>query len=129
MAESAGDLTTDTAALLASEEHEVSIVGRSPWYLAWRRLRRNYVALFALLVFLFIVICCSIAPVYARHIAHTGPNAIHADEQVRVSGKLTPVVSGGGGYNRENQTVRGAGRPSPGATGWDGPCRGLPAAP
>src|SRR5438552_15231855 len=104
MAESAGDLTTDTAALLASEEHEVSIVGRSPWYLAWRRLRRNYVALFALLVFLFIVICCSIAPVYARHIAHTGPNAIHADQQVRRSLKLTPVVSGGAGYNAKAQT-------------------------
>jgi peptide/nickel transport system permease protein len=104
MAESAGDLTTDTAALLASEEHEVSIVGRSPWYLAWRRLRRNYVALFALLVFLFIVICCSLAPFYAHHVAHTGPNAIHADEQVRVSGKLTPVVSGGAVYNAKTNT-------------------------
>ena len=52
MAEPATDLTLDSAALLASEEHEVSIVGRSPWYLAWRRLRRNYVALgfFALFV-------------------------------------------------------------------------------
>jgi peptide/nickel transport system permease protein len=85
VAESAGDLQTDTAALLAAEEHEVSIVGRSPWYLAWRRLRRNYVALFSLLVFLVIVICCALAPVYARHIAQTGPNAIHADQEVRVS--------------------------------------------
>ena len=41
MAEPAADLSLDTPALLASEEHEVAIVGRSPWYLAWRRLRRN----------------------------------------------------------------------------------------
>ena len=48
MAEPATELTLDSAALLAAEEHEVAILGRSPWYLAWRRLRRNYVALFAL---------------------------------------------------------------------------------
>ena len=39
MAEPATELTLDSASLLASEEHEVAIVGRSPWYLAWRRLR------------------------------------------------------------------------------------------
>ena len=59
----ATDLTLDTASLLASEEHEVAIVGRSPWYLAWRRLRRNYIALFSLAVFLLIVIACALAPV------------------------------------------------------------------
>ena len=56
MAEPATELTLDSAALLAAEEHEVAIVGRSPWYLAWRRLRRNYVALFSLFIFLAIVI-------------------------------------------------------------------------
>ena len=55
MAEPATELSLDTAAVLAAEEHEVAIVGRSPWYLAWRRLRRNYVALFALFVFIVIV--------------------------------------------------------------------------
>ena len=53
MAEPATDLTLDSPALLASEEHEVAIRGRSPWYLAWRRLRRNYVALFSLFVALY----------------------------------------------------------------------------
>src|SRR5690242_6413963 len=99
MAEPATDLTLDSAALLASEEHEVSIMGRSPWYLAWRRLRRNVVALFAFFVFVLIVVCCALAPVYAHHVARSGPNAIHAGEQVRVSGKLRPVVSGGAVYN------------------------------
>ena len=61
MAEPATDLTLDSAALLASEEHEVSIVGRSPWYLAWRRLRRNYLALASLGVFILIVVACALA--------------------------------------------------------------------
>jgi peptide/nickel transport system permease protein len=100
----ATDLTLDTVSLLASEEHEVAIVGRSPWYLAWRRLRRNYWALGSLGVFILIVVCCSLAPVYARHVAHTGPNIEHASEQVRVSGKLRPVISGGAVYDPKTNT-------------------------
>ncbi len=95
MAEPATDFTLDSAALLAAEEHEVSIVGRSPTYLAWRRLRRNYIALFSLVVFVLIVACCALAPVYAHRIAHTGPNEIHATEHVRVNGKDRQVVGGG----------------------------------
>ena len=99
MAEPATELTFDSAALLAAEEHEVAIVGRSPWYLAWRRLRRNYVALFSLFVFLAIVISCALAPVYAHHIAHTGPNQTHVAEKVNVGGELKPVIGGGAVYN------------------------------
>jgi peptide/nickel transport system permease protein len=99
MAEPATDFTLDSAALLAAEEHEVPIVGRSPTYLAWRRLRRNYVALFSLLVFALIVICCALAPVYAHHIAHTGPNEIHSTDHVRVNGKDRQVVGGGSFYD------------------------------
>jgi peptide/nickel transport system permease protein len=99
MAEPATDLTFDSAALLASEEHEVTIVGRSPWYLAWRRLRRNWVALASLALFFAIVIACALAPVYARHVAHTGPNEIHAGEKVRVDGKLRDVIGGGSFYD------------------------------
>ena len=56
------------------EEHERPIAGRSPWYLAWRRLRRNYVALrLALRSSSSIVVACALAPVYAHHVAHTGP--------------------------------------------------------
>jgi peptide/nickel transport system permease protein len=99
MAEPATDLSPlDSAALLAAEEHEVP-VGRSPTYLAWRRLRRNDVALFSLLVFIVIVIACCLAPVYAKHVAHTGPNTIHASEQVKVNGHLRKVVGGGSYYD------------------------------
>ena len=99
MAEPATDLPLDSAALLAAEEHQVSIVGRSPWYLAWRRLRRNYLALTSLGVFFLIVLACALAPVYAHHVAHSGPNAIHADEKVDVGGKLKPVIGGGSYYD------------------------------
>ena len=68
MAEPATELSLDPAAVLAAEEHEVAIVGRSPWYLAWRRLRRNYVALFSLFVFVVIVTSCFLAPVYANQV-------------------------------------------------------------
>ncbi len=42
------EFTLDTAAELAADEGGARIEGRSPWALAWRRLRRNYVALFFL---------------------------------------------------------------------------------
>ena len=44
------EFTLDTAAELAAAEPE-AIRGRSPWYLAWRRLSRNYVAFAFLFVF------------------------------------------------------------------------------
>jgi len=104
--EPATDLTLDAAAHLAAEEHEVSIVGRSPWNLAWRRLRRNYIALASLGVFVLIVLACALAPVYARHVAHTGPNDIHAQDTVRVGGKLRQVIGGGSYYDaKTNQFV------------------------
>jgi peptide/nickel transport system permease protein len=96
MSEPVTDLSLDTASVLAAEEHEVAIEGRSPWYLAWRRLRRNYVALAFLGLFVVIVICCSLAPLYARYVAHTGPNESHLDQTVIVSGKPRQVLSGGG---------------------------------
>jgi peptide/nickel transport system permease protein len=106
MAEPATDFTLDSPALLAAEEHEVPIVGRSPTYLAWRRLRRNYVALFSLVVFVLIVLCCALAPVYAHHVAHTGPNEIHASDHVRVNGHDRQVVGGGSFFDpKTNQFV------------------------
>src|SRR5689334_914316 len=99
MSEPATELTLDSASLLAAEEHEIPIIGRSPWYLAWRRLRRNYVALASLGIFLAIVVACLCAPLYAKHVAHTGPNTIHATDKVRVNGQLKTVVGGGSYYD------------------------------
>jgi peptide/nickel transport system permease protein len=118
MAEPATDLTLDSASLLAAEEHEVAIEGRSPWYLAWRRLRRNWVALASLGVFILIVLACALAPVYAKHLAHTGPNTVHAGETVIVSGKPTQVVGGGSHYDPKTNTFVVAAPSYLGPTWW-----------
>ena len=104
MAEPATELSLDSAAVLAAEEHEVAIVGRSPWYLAWRRLRRNYVALAALGLFFLIVAACALAPVYAHHVAHTGPNETHVSGTVEVSGKPKEIIGGGAVYDPKTGT-------------------------
>ncbi len=80
------DFTLDTAAALAAYEEPEAIRGRSPWYLAWRRLRRNYVAFFFLFVFIVVLVSCALAPVYAKHVAGTGPNTNHILETVKVNG-------------------------------------------
>src|SRR5437773_6372674 len=85
------ELSLDTAALLAREEHGVSIAGRSPWYLAWRRLRRNYVAFAFLAVFVLTVVSCALAPVYAHHVAHTGPDTNPVMDTVKIGDKHVPV--------------------------------------
>jgi peptide/nickel transport system permease protein len=95
MAQQATDFTLDTAAELAELERG-PIEGRSPWYLAWRRLRRNYVALAALVVFFLIVFVCAMAPWYANNVAETGPNRTHLTDRVEVDGKLVDVISPGG---------------------------------
>jgi peptide/nickel transport system permease protein len=51
--------------------------GLGPYQLAWRRLKRNKVALAFGGLFVAIVIVCLLAPVYANDIAHTGPNDEH----------------------------------------------------
>ena len=38
------------------------------------------------------MLACASAPLYARHVAHTGPNTIHATDQIRVNGKLRKVI-------------------------------------
>ena len=98
MAESTTDFTLDTAAALAAEE-EGAIEGKSPWLLAWRRLRRNYVALAFLGLFVVIVLMCVLAPVYAHHVAHTGPNTGHLGETFTRNGEQVQIVSKGGFVN------------------------------
>jgi len=93
--ESTTDFTLDTAAALAADE-EGAIEGKSPWLLAWRRLRRNYVAIGFFFLFVAIVVLCLCAPLYANHVAHTGPNTGHLGETFTRNGKQVPVVSKGG---------------------------------
>jgi peptide/nickel transport system permease protein len=89
------EFTLDTAAELAAEEGGKAIQGRSPWALAGRRLRRNYVALASLGVFILVVVCCLLAPVYAAHVSHLGQNATNSDGVVVRNGQTVPVISKG----------------------------------
>src|ERR1700754_490319 len=66
---------------------------RSPWDLAWLRVRRNKVALICGSVFVLIVLFCLAAPLWAEHVAHTGPNENHITEEVVINGQPTNVVA------------------------------------
>ena len=73
--------------------------GRSPWYLAYRRLRRNRVALAFGALFLAIVLFVLAAPLWASRVADTGPNETHTTERVEVGGEQREVV------NREGRPI------------------------
>jgi peptide/nickel transport system permease protein len=74
-----------------------AIVGRNPWALAGRRLRRNRIALAALGLFLLIVIMSVLAPVYAHQVAHENPFAPNLNGTTIVNGKVVPVMQQGTG--------------------------------
>lgn len=98
--QSTTDFTLDSAAALAAEEHG-AIEGKSPWLLAWRRLRRNYIALGFLALFVLIVVTCALAGPYADHIAKTGPNENHLGETFTRDGEQVQIVSKGGFVGEE----------------------------
>ena len=91
-----GSATQDAFGTLAQRERaddRKATEGRGPWALAWRRLRRNKIALAAGAVFVLIVVICLAAPLWADQVAHTGPRTNHLTEQIVVDGKRTDVVS------------------------------------
>jgi peptide/nickel transport system permease protein len=67
--------------------------GASPWRLALRRLRRNRVALVFGGLFVLIVAFVLAAPLWAEHVAETGPNRGHTLEKVEVGGEKREVVT------------------------------------
>jgi len=92
-AEAAGTSFSEAGAAFESEGADLP-PGVGPWKLAWRRLRRNKVALFFGFVFLVLVVMCLLAPVYSHDIAHTGPNTeAGLTATVKIGGKVKPVVS------------------------------------
>ena len=60
--------------------------GVGPYKLAWRRLRRNRVALAFGGLFVLIVVLCLLAPVYSHDIAHQGPDVENITGTVKVGG-------------------------------------------
>jgi peptide/nickel transport system permease protein len=73
--------------------HGDAVEGMGPWRLALRRLRRNYVALAFLTIFVLIVAACLAAPWYSRHVAHVGPNANNLTGKVVRGGKKVDIVT------------------------------------
>jgi peptide/nickel transport system permease protein len=67
--------------------------GEGPWRLAFRRLRRNRLALAFIGLFAAIVVFCLAAPIWANEVAHTGPNETHTLEKVEVDGEKRDVVN------------------------------------
>jgi peptide/nickel transport system permease protein len=97
--------TLDTAAELAAEEGGSKIEGKSPWVLAGRRLRRNYVALASLGVFILVVLLCLFAPLYTSHVSHVRPNDENASGYIHENGQKIPVISHGGTTFGKNGVV------------------------
>ncbi len=65
---------------------------RGPWALALRRFLRNRVAVAFLAVLVGIVLFVLAAPLWANHVAGTGPNENHTLEQLVVDGESRDVV-------------------------------------
>jgi peptide/nickel transport system permease protein len=86
------EFSDDLAGFGGSGEEELP-PGIGPWKLAWRRLRRNKVALFFGGVFLLIVVLCLLAPVYASDVAHTTLSAENITGTVSKGGKQVDIVS------------------------------------
>src|SRR6185436_20396361 len=84
--------TASTAPLGVGAAREAP-AGVGPWRLGLRRLRRNKAALAFGALFALIVVLCLCAPLYADHVAHSGPNANHVTDTVTVGGVQKDVVS------------------------------------
>ena len=87
------ELATDPGAGFPGADEPQIGPGAGPWKLAWRRLRRNKVALFFGGIFLLIVILCLLAPVYSKDIAHVSPNVGNVTGTIKIGGKVRDIVS------------------------------------
>lgn len=72
---------------------EEATAERGPWSLALRRFLRNRLAVVFLGVFFLIVVFVLAAPLWADHVAHTGPNQEHTVDTVTVDGEERDVVT------------------------------------
>jgi peptide/nickel transport system permease protein len=69
---------------------------RGPWRLALRRFLRNRAAVAFLVLFFLIVLFVLAAPLWADHVAHTGPNETHTLQKLHVGGETREVVTPAG---------------------------------
>ena len=79
-------------AVFEEEARREGVHGVGPWKLGLRRLRRNKVALFFGGLFVLLVLLCLAAPIWAKHVAHTGPNENHLTDTIVIDGEKRNVV-------------------------------------
>jgi peptide/nickel transport system permease protein len=77
----------------APAEPESGSADYGPWRLALRRFLRNRVAVAFLVLFFLIVLFVLAAPLWAHHVAHTGPNETHTLQKLHVNGETREVVT------------------------------------
>lgn len=95
----ADDLAIGELATIAGPHDHDSRARRSRLTRPWPRLRTltgQPFVLVAATVLVLIVAACAAAPLYAKYVAHTGPNANHLNETITVNGEAVPIVSSGG---------------------------------
>jgi peptide/nickel transport system permease protein len=91
--EPATEQTLTAPAAWEQEAERERVHGLGPWRLGLRRLRRNKVAIFFGIVFVLLVAVCLLAPWWAKHVAHTGPNTNHLSDTIKENGKSVNVVA------------------------------------
>jgi peptide/nickel transport system permease protein len=89
-AEAGTDLLGSTEGL--PDERQPGPAGAGPWRLAWRRLRRDKLGLAFGVVFVFLVVACLAAPLWAEHVAHTTPDENHLTDTIEQDGETVNVV-------------------------------------
>jgi peptide/nickel transport system permease protein len=75
------------------EAEREQVHGLGPWRLGLRKLRRNKVAIAFGVLFLLLVAACLAAPLWADHVAKTGPNTNHLSDRIEVNGEQVNVVA------------------------------------
>jgi peptide/nickel transport system permease protein len=86
------EFSGDVPAVVLAEGEELP-PGLGPWRLAWRRLKRNKLALFFAGLFVVILVLCLLAPVYSQDIAHIGPATENITGTIKAGGKTENIVS------------------------------------
>jgi len=84
--------TFEGPAAFEEEARREHVHGVGPWRLGLRRLRRNKVALLFGALFVVLVASCAAAPLWAEHVAHTGPIENHLSDTIEVDGETKNVV-------------------------------------
>ena len=92
-ADPATTLSTDLPPELQASRDDQGAAGTSPSALAWRRLRRNKVALAFGVLFVLLVATALGAPLFAESVAKTDANENHLSDTITVGGESVNVVA------------------------------------